>query len=35
VTGALVAMRREKTLVQLVIGIGMVVLEWFAFRTLH
>jgi hypothetical protein len=27
--------RREKALVQLVIGIGMVVLAWFAFRTLH
>lgn len=29
------AVRREKALVQLVIGIGMVVLAWFAFRTLH
>jgi hypothetical protein len=30
-----VTVRRENALVQLVIGIGMVVLAWFAFRTLH
>jgi threonine/homoserine/homoserine lactone efflux protein len=33
--GLAFAVRREKALVQLVIGIGMVVLAWFAFRTLH
>ena len=29
------AVWREKALVQLVIGVGMVVLAWFSFRTLH
>jgi hypothetical protein len=27
--------RREKALVQLVVGIGMVVLAWYGFRTIH
>lgn len=27
--------RREKALVQLVVGVGMVVLAWYGFRTIH
>ncbi len=36
VVGALVwLVRREKALVQLVLGIGMVVLAWYGFRAIH
>ncbi len=27
--------RREKALVQLVVGLGIVVLAWYGFRTIH
>ena len=27
--------RRERALVQLVVGVGMVVLAWYGFRTIH
>jgi hypothetical protein len=36
VVGVLVwLVRREKALVQLVVGVGMVVLAWYGFRTIH
>jgi hypothetical protein len=36
VIGVLVwLVRREKALVQLVVGVGMVVLAWYGFRTIH
>lgn len=35
VAGLVWAVRREKALVQLVLGVGMVVLAWYGLRALH